>query len=115
MTTSVKQAQLYYTAGLDIGNGYVKGLIGINDTANAVVKKRTVFNNTATVPRDEVDMPSVATALTRTNHMAQPDDEAASAVQAGAKAKRNTTADSRDFFNAVALTPRSTMIRDERR
>src|SRR5699024_3954864 len=103
MTTTVKQRRLYYTAGLYFGNGYVKVLIGINDTANAVVKKRTVFNSEATVPRDEVDMPSVATALTRTNHMAQPDDEAASAVQAGAKAKRNTTADSRDFLDRKSV------------
>lgn len=115
MSTPVKQAQLYYTAGLDIGNGYVKGLIGLNDAATAVKKKTTVFNDTTAVPRDEVDMPSVATALTRTNHMAQPDDEALSTVQAGKKSKRNTTEDARDFFNAVALTPRSTMIRDERR
>ena len=114
-TQQQNQAQLYYTAGLDIGNGYVKGLIGINDAHDAVTNKRTVFNSTDTVPRDEVDMPSVATALTRTNHMAQPDDEAPAAVQAGTKSKRNTTEDARDFFNAISLTPRSTMIRDERR
>lgn len=109
------QTHLYYTAGLDIGNGYVKGLIGINDAAKEVTAKRTVFNDTAAVPRDEVDMPSVATALTRSNYMTQPDDEAQGAVRANSTTRRNTTEDARDFFNAVSLTPRSPMIRDERR
>lgn len=116
-TNQPRLAQLYYTAGLDIGNGYVKGLISLNDAAPEVAvsksgKASTVFNDLKAVPRDKIDMPSVATALTRSNYMATPDSEAPAVTAASPQGDTagSTTADTLDFFNNVSVTVNSPMI-----
>lgn len=75
-----------YVAGLDIGNGYVKGMIDHVDGSNMTV----------------VDMPSAVTRMTRPNQMTIPDDDAPDVV-----------AD--DFFNSIDATYSSPMVGDNYR
>lgn len=105
-----KQASLYYRAGLDIGNGYVKGLIGLNPHDKAVKNKDTVFHNSTAVPMDVVDMPSIAAVQTRANYVPTPDEKAATVTMASRNNVGNTTRESTDFFNSAALIFNSPMI-----
>ncbi|KIA74373.1 hypothetical protein ANMWB30_09460 [Arthrobacter sp. MWB30] len=77
------------TGGIDVGNGYVKGLIrgaGAAETRNT----------------DEVDLPSGVALVTRSNSLPVPDSEAAARV-AG------------DFYNELDLSFASPLIGDQYR
>lgn len=92
--SSNPQAGIFeYTAGLDIGNGYVKG----------VIEDR---RDDATVPSDNVvvdviDMPSVSATLVRPNLVQTPDVEAARVV-----------ADSTAWFDSADLVFSSNLVPD---
>ena len=108
-TAPKKQASFYYRAGLDIGNGYVKGLVGLNPHDKNVRHRRTVFADDTVVPIDEVDMPSIAAVMTRNNYVPTPDEKAYEVVRAKGDGG-NTTEESMDFFNSVALSFDSPMV-----
>ena len=76
-----------YTAGLDIGNGYVKGLIERSGD---------------TTSTDVIDIPSAVSTLTRPNTVPDANDKAAD-ITGG------------DFFNNVDITCNSPMVDDNYR
>lgn len=78
--------KLNYIAGLDIGNGYVKGLIDSVDGGNL----------------DAVDMPSIVVQMARPNQVPTPDEEAPAVV----------AQTSPDFFNNLDCSMTSPMIQD---
>ena len=76
--------QLTYTAGLDVGNGYVKGLV-----------RQTGKTKGGYV----IDMPSVVTRMTRPNQVPTPDAEAPLVVED-------------DFVNSIDVTFASPLVGD---
>lgn len=93
MSSDPKTGRFEYTAGLDIGNGYVKGVI---EDRNADPDNRGV-----NVPVDIVDMPSVAATLIRPNLLQTPDADAGDAV-----------ADSQEWFDNADLVFSSNLVPD---
>lgn len=74
-----------YTAGLDIGNGYVKGIIeATGDTTGTSV--------------DVIDMPSAASRISRPTEVPEPDDTAVAVTGA-------------DFFNHIDTNFNSPMVK----
>ena len=82
--------QYTYIAGLDIGNGYVKGLI------------EPAGDSAGDCGIDEIDMPSSVVQIMTPNQVPAPDSSAAEVV-----------AD--DFYNAIDMTTTSQMVGDQMR
>lgn len=93
MSSNPEAGIFEYTAGLDIGNGYVKGVI---EDRSDDAKLRS--NNVAV---DVIDMPSVSATLVRPNLVQTPDAEAAQAV-----------ADSSAWFDSADLVFSSNLVPD---
>ncbi|PZU04698.1 MAG: hypothetical protein DI630_00860 [Gordonia sp. (in: high G+C Gram-positive bacteria)] len=92
--SSDPQAGLFeYTAGLDIGNGYVKGVI---EDRSADAKTRS--NNVAV---DVIDMPSVAATLIRPNNLQTSDADAPQIL-----------ADGQEWFDNADLVFSSNLVPD---
>lgn len=83
-----------YAAGLDIGNGYVKGVIESTATGAGAADSAV----------DVIDMPSVAAVLVRPNEVPDPDTTAASAI--------GTESDSSAWYNNLDLSFSSSLVPD---
>lgn len=81
-----------YAAGLDVGNGYVKGVIESAADGSAI---------------DVIDMPSVAATLIRPNELPEP-DATAPATTAGTGAD----ADGSSWYNSLDLSFSSALVPD---
>lgn len=93
MSSDPKAGLFEYTAGLDIGNGYVKG----------VIEDRSAdpHDRSANVPVDMVDMPSVAATLIRPNLLQTPDADAPDVL-----------ADGQEWFDNADLVFSSNLVPD---
>lgn len=93
--TDVSAGVLHYAAGLDIGNGYVKGVIGPKSDLSG-----------RTPGRDLIDMPSVASTMTHQNLTPTPDGDAPRTVTV------NPSDSTEDWYNNVDISISSPLIGD---
>src|SRR5438128_12545851 len=77
------------TGGIDVGNGYVKGLIRVTGASDAA-------------RIDEIDLPSGVALITRSNAMPHPDGDAPGMMEG-------------DFYNELDVSFASPLIGDQYR